>query len=138
MLTHHDTAAFQRALSRSKARFAFPDDFNASMKKFQKLMTNRAGKRTPEGDHVNALIEIRVAAQPSWDASEVAVTLWLIKGHDPIPQQWMDLIAKWEKLIDQTGRFKLDGPPRLLRLEDMRASDYVASQHLDLDHLSDG
>jgi hypothetical protein len=136
MLSDLDTAKFQRALARGKARFAFPDDFNTAMKKFQRRMVDRVGKQTPEGRHVDALVEIRVSAQPSWDAPDVAVTLWLVKTGDPDPQEWMKLINDWEKLIDQKGRFKLDGPPHLLRFEDMRASEYLTSQQLDLDYLS--
>jgi hypothetical protein len=136
MLSALDTAKFQRALARNKARFAFPDDFAHAMTRFQKRMAERAGKRSPEGAHVDALIEIRVTAQPSWNAKEVGVTLWLIKGDDPDPQEWTKFIGSWEELVDQRGRFKLDGPARLLRLEDMRASEYLASQPLDFDSLS--
>jgi hypothetical protein len=138
MLNDLDTANFQRALVRNKARFAFPDEFNLAMKKFRERMIAKTGKETPEGAHVNALIEIRVAAQPNWDAKKVGVTLWLIKGEDPDPQEWTRFVPFWEGLIDQKGRFRLDGPPRLLRLDDMRASEYLASQALDMDYLSPG
>jgi hypothetical protein len=136
MTSDLEIADFQRALARSKGRFAFPDAFNDAMKRFQKRMVDRAGKQSPEGAHVNAVVEIRISAEPAWDAAEVGVTLWLIIKDDPAPQQWTKWINEWEGLIDQTGRFKLKGPLRLRRLEDMRASEYVGSYPLDLDHLS--
>jgi hypothetical protein len=99
-------------------------------------MTKRAGKSTPEGRHVDALVEIRVAAAPAWEAGEVAVTLWLIKDHDPDKEEWFRWVGEWEKLMDQSGQYRLDGPPRLRRLEDMLASENVGSHRLDLDNLS--
>jgi hypothetical protein len=134
--TPQETAAFQKILARNKARFAFPDAFVAAMNGFQKRLKDKAGKNSDEGRHVDALAEIRVAAAPSWEAGKVAITLWLIKASDPDPVQWPAWVASWVRLIDQTGAYTLDGEPRLTRPEDMRVSDYLASQQLDLDHLS--
>jgi hypothetical protein len=136
LTTDSETAAFQEALARQRTRFAFPTCFNKAMGPFQKRMKARAGKNTPEGRHVDALIEIRVSATPSWAAERVAIVLWLIKSHDPESHQWTQWIENWQNLIDQTGRYTLEGPLRLVRLEDMRASEYLASHMLDLDHLS--
>jgi hypothetical protein len=135
--TANEAEAFAEALSRHRRRFAFPDDFNTALAKFQKRLKEKAGKsNSEEGKHVDALSQIRVAANPSWDAEKVAVTLWLIKRDDPDPAQWPKWTAEWVKRIDQTGRYVLDGEPRLTRLEDLRASEYLSSQQLDLDHLS--
>ena len=134
--TADEADAFAAALSRHRRRFAFPDAFNAAIGKFQKRLKDRAGKNSDEGRHVDALIEVRVTASPSWEADKVAITLWLIKRGDPDKQQWLHFMAEWVKLIDQTGRYVLDSEPRLRRLDDMRASEYFASHQLDLDHLS--
>jgi hypothetical protein len=134
--TPQETAAFQKALSRNKARFAFPDAFVAGMGSFQKRLKDKAGKNSDEGRHVDALSEIRVAATPSWETDKVTITLWLIKKCDPDPAQWPIWIAQWVKLICQKDRYILDGEPRVVRPEDMRVSEYLASQQLDLDHLS--
>jgi hypothetical protein len=106
------------------------------MSAFQKRLKDKAGKNSDEGRHVDALSEIRVSATPTWDADKVAITVWLIKSTDPNPTQWPAWISHWVKLIDQTGPYALDGEPRLVRPEDMRVSEYLASQQLDLDHLS--
>jgi len=134
--TEVEAEAFAAALSRHRRRFAFPDAFNTAIAKFQKRFKDRAGKNSDEGRHVDALSEIRVSGSPSWDAEKVAITLWLIKRGDPAKQDWLRWLAEWVKLIDQTGRYVLDGEPRLRRLEDMHASEYLASHQLDLDHLS--
>jgi hypothetical protein len=134
--TPQETAGFQKALARNKARFAFPDSFVSAMSAFQKRLKDKAGKNSDEGRHVDALSEIRVSATPTWDADKVAITVWLIKSTDPNPTQWPAWISHWVKLIDQTGPYALDGEPRLVRPEDMRVSEYLASQQLDLDHLS--
>jgi hypothetical protein len=131
-----EAAQFAKALSRHRLRFAFPDSFNEAIADFQRRLKNRAGKDTDEGHHVDALVEIRVTASPSWEADNVAITMWLIKRADPDKERWLYWMTDWVKLIKQTGAYTLDGPPRLLRFEDMRASEYLASQQLDLDHLS--
>jgi hypothetical protein len=133
-----EQAAFGRALARNRDRFAFPDLFNKAMRDFQKRMKKRAGKDSDEGRHVDCLREIRVAASPSWEAEKVSITIWLIKHSDPPNQQWTHWIDDWSKLIDQTGVYAMDGPVQVRFLDDMHASEYVASQPLDLDHLSDG
>jgi hypothetical protein len=131
-----EQVAFGRALARNRARFAFSTPFNKAMVNFQKRIKNRAGKNNDEGRHVECLSEIRVAASPSWEAEKVSITIWLIKHTDPPNQQWTHWLDDWAKLIDQTGPYTLDGPLQLRFLDDMRASEYVASQPLDLDHLS--
>jgi hypothetical protein len=77
-----------------------------------------------------------VAAEPGWDAGVVNVTMWLIKSHDPNQHQWVKWSAEWTRLIDQSGPYKLSGQLRIVWLEDMRASEYAGSPHLDLDQLS--
>ncbi|MFZ1104789.1 MAG: hypothetical protein WAN86_18390 [Hyphomicrobiaceae bacterium] len=136
--TDAEQVAFGRALARNRARFAFPTPFNEAMSAFQKRMKSRAGKNSDEGRHVECLSEIRVVASPSWEAEKVSVTIWLIKHSDPPNPQWTHWLDDWAKLVDQTGAYTLEGPLRLRFLDDMRASEYVASQPLDLDHLSEG
>jgi len=84
---------------------------------------------------------LRLAAGGSSDARrpgtrQQLASCWLIKSHDPDPQQWTQWIDQWVALIDQTGAYKLDGYPTAILLDDMRASDYVASHQLDFDQLT--
>jgi hypothetical protein len=136
--TDPEMSTFQRALARKRQRFAFPTSFTVAIRDFQKRMINRAGKDNPEGRHVDAVREIRVAAAPAWNVAKIALTFWLIKERDPDNAQWNVWIPAWEKLIDQKDTYTLDTPLRVRFLEDMTAREYLTSQPLDLDHLSDG
>jgi len=100
-------------------------------------LSNRHNKQTDEGTHLRALREIRVHAEPSWQADEIVLNWWFIKEADPVgsPANWPIFLGRWLALFDQTGRFRLD-PPIACRLEDMTARDYVESARLDLDQLS--
>ncbi len=66
--------AFGKALSRKCSRFAFPDDFNAFIRKLQKRMNDKHEKTSDEGLALRALREIRVQATPSWDAEETSLS----------------------------------------------------------------
>jgi hypothetical protein len=98
--TDREIMAFQAALARNKARFAFPDDFVAAVSQFQRRLRDRAGRDSVEGRHVDALSEIRVSAVPSWDAEEIALTLWLIKQSDPPAAR----MARHGRNVDGTDR----------------------------------
>jgi hypothetical protein len=135
--TDREAADFAQALGRKRQRFAFPDAFNIAIRPLLQRLDRRAGRNSDEGRHVDALIEIRAAAEPAWQAANVAITLWLIKSHDPEPQDWPKFAAEWGGLIADPGAvYTLDGQPRVVRLEDMKASEYVASYQLDLDQLT--
>lgn len=130
-----EITAFQQALARYKSRFAFPDDFNDALADFQERLKKRAGKNSEEGQHVEALAEIRVIAQPDWYAEKVSIVLWFIKNRDPEPENWLRWINEWTSLIDQKGKYLVENA-QVVRPEDMRVSEYLESQRLDLDHLS--
>jgi hypothetical protein len=94
------------------------------------------GKQSDEGKHVDAIREIRVSDNPSWDADEVQLVFWFIKEHNPQPQNWHKLLSEWEGLIDKSGRFKTDEPFYIVDIDDITAKDYLESQRLDYDQLS--
>ena len=85
------------------------------------------------------LRQIRVHAEPSWDADQVRLSWWFVKDGDPpgIPADWPALLDRPLVLFhhDEARRFRLD-PPIARRLEDMTARDYVESDRLDLVRLS--
>jgi hypothetical protein len=132
-----ETRAFAKALAHKRARFAFPDDFVAAARRFQDRLIRRHDKNHAEGAHLRALSEIRVRADPAWDARPVRLTLWFIKDRDPlgIAPAWADLVEEWSRLLDQTGRYRV-AAALAVRLDDMTARDYVESDRVDLDQLS--
>ena len=135
--TDAESRAFADALSRKRARFAFPDDFVAATRQLQTHLKRQHNRQNSEGAHLRSLREIRVRAAPSWDHATVDVFLWFVKESDPLGCQpaWHDHIDKWKDRFDAKGRFTVDGAV-VCGLEDMTAQDYVESDRLDLDQLS--
>ena len=130
--------SFQFAVVRKRRRFAFPDDFVLCAGKLQSRLKEKHGKRSAEGDALRALDEIRVRAEPSWDAAAVRLFFWFVRGEDQEDidgSEWDTHREKWLKLVKRSKRFvRVEGVVSTLRY--MTAQDYVDSVPLDLDHLS--
>lgn len=130
--------AFAQALARKRARFAFPDDFILLAKKLQSRLVEKHDKDSDEGRGLRSLREIRVQASPSWGADVVDLWLWFVRNEQDATfegKNWADLLKAWLKLVPAMGRFrKVEGV--VVTLDDMSAAEHVASDALDLDHLS--
>lgn len=135
LATTTEMLAFQEALKAKWARFAFPDDFVAASSKLTSRIKDKAGRKSAEGQHLDAIDEIRVAAAPDWEAAGVALTFWLVKRGDPPSVNWPHWTGQWSKLVDTTGRFA-SATMRVATLDDITARDYVTSHNLDFDQLS--
>lgn len=94
-------------------------------------------RQSAEGAHLTALREIRVTAEPYWDADKVEVHFRFIKWADPkdTPSDWPTWIKNWVDDFDQNGRFKI-ASKFVCELRDMNAEEYLASAKLDLDRMS--
>lgn len=128
---------FAQALARKRVRFAFPDDFTAFVRKLLKRLDEKHDRDSAEGRAIKGLREIRVSAAPSWDHTPCAVTFYFVRNGEDVDfegQEWSTFIERWLKLVPESGRFTRYG--HVTTLEDLRASDYVDSDPLDLDHLS--
>jgi hypothetical protein len=133
-----DARAFAHALARKRERFAFPDDFVSLVRKLESRLIGKHEKATEEGRALRALREIRVQAEPSWDAEQVELMFWFIRS----PSQpdfegtgWDVQLSKWLDLVPENDRFiAIHG--QVVALEDMNAAEYVQSAPFDLDHLS--
>lgn len=128
--------AFAETLARHRNRSAFPDDFNVSMVPVRSHLKKIHRKNNDEGFLINSIGEIRVTASPNWDAGNISIFLWFIlhpQEASPITDisQYID---KWLSLFEQSEKYDLQAV--VCRLEDMKASDYVGSDRLDLDQLS--
>ena len=134
----NEVRSFSRAVGRKHGRFAFPNDFNEFAKKLQDRIKEKHGKQSAEGDALRKLAEIRVRAAPSWDATEVELMFWFIAN----PEELVELrqsgyVPSWLKLVVPSDRFK-KVLGQLTTHEELTALDYLESDLLDLDHLSDG
>ena len=138
--TDAERRTFADALARKRARFAFPDDFVAAMRKVRQRLKERHGRDSPEGATARALMEIRVMAAPNWDADQVTLHfLFILADTEPPPtSRDEEQISDWISRFDSSGRFKLDNemPWRVCFLDDLDAATYLASDRVDLDDLS--
>ena len=137
-LSDDEIRALGQALTRKRARFAFPDDFTDFARKLQNRLCDKHDKDTDEGEALRALREIRVRAEPSWNSSEIRLIFWFIRDDDQNQFKgvgWDQFLNQWLQLIPESGRYKnVEGS--VVALEDMTAKEYVESDPLDLDHLS--
>lgn len=137
-LHDNDSRRLSLALSRKRARIAFPDDFVAWVTPLISRMSTKHDKASDEGRALRSLREIRVRAAPSWDTETIRLMFSFIRNEDQPTfesQAWDVLLAAWLKRVPAAGRFAtVDGA--VLTLDDLTARDYVESDPLDLDHLS--
>ena len=137
-LSDDEIRALGQALTRKRARFAFPDDFTDFARKLQNRLRDKHDKATDEGEALRALREIRVRAEPSWNSSEIRLIFWFIRDEDQNQFKgvgWDQFLNQWLQLIPESGRYKnVEG--LVVALEGMTAKEYVESDPLDLDHLS--
>ena len=137
-LSDDEIRALGQALTRKRARFAFPDDFTDFARKLQNRLRDKHDKANDEGEALRALREIRVRAEPSWNSSEIRLIFWFIRDDDQNKFKgvgWDQFLNQWLQLIPESGRYKnVEGS--VVALKDMTAKEYVESDPLDLDHLS--
>lgn len=134
-----EARAFAAALSRKAARFAFPDDFNAYVAPLAKRLREKHDKQTPEGNALRSLREVRVMAEPNWDAPEVELTFYFVREEDAPPlfdgKPWQVWSDAWVALLANTPRFK--NPHSVVQdYATMVVAEYKRSDALDLEHLS--
>ena len=139
LTTDKEVRDFAQALSRKRARFAFPDDFNDLVKKLQSRIGEKHDRHTDEGRALRALREIRVTGSPSWEAAnDVEVFFWFVRDESDMTfegKAWAGYLDSWLKHVKPKDRFtKIEGV--VVTLADMTAEDYVNSDRLDLDYLS--
>lgn len=135
--TDAEGRAITKALVRKRQRFAFPDDFVRWVNPLAKRLRDKHSKNTPEGEFLRSLDEIRVRAAPAWDAKKVELHFWFIHNETETPNATkVQLVKTCLAKIPASGRF---GTPTamLITLDEVSARDYVQSDALDLDYLSD-
>lgn len=138
LCSDEERRAFAEALARKRARFAFPDDFEEIAAGFKDRITHKHDRESAEGEQLRALREIRVAAQPSWDAQVVSLKFWFIVDEESMnTAELRHGCEAWVKRLAPQGRFsRIDYD--LVSLDGLSAREYSESDRLDLDHLSRG
>jgi hypothetical protein len=132
-----ETRRFSNAVKRKFGRFAFPDDFNRFVGDLQERLKEKHDRQSEEGNTLRGLEEIRVRAAPSWDAEEVELMFWFIVKPENVNEvRKSGMIQKWEKRIQAKDRFKKVFS-QVVTYRDLTGQDYLESDQLDLDYLSD-
>jgi hypothetical protein len=137
--TDRERATFAEALSRKRGRFAFPDKFNDGLRRFKDRLKRAEGKKTPEGDLLAALDEIRVQASPDWGGSKVRVFFWFLAARKKVADfnAARGIVQNWMSTISWPDGFALaDRAFEVLEPQDMTVEQYQACHALDYDDIS--
>lgn len=136
--TDHEARRLSLALARKRARFAFPDDFVAFARPLSERMLEKHDRNSDEGHAMRALREIRIRANPAWDADAVTLFFWLVRDDEIVggdDELLLRFLADWLARVPPIGRFtSVDAV--VATLDDLSAREYIESDPLDLDHLS--
>jgi len=136
-LSSAEQADFARALARKRARYAFPDEFGEVFRNFRDHTKDQRKKATLEGQHVEALAEIRVSADPDWDTPKAGLTYYFIVEDGELENEaldWPTQVEAWaNKLIPDGWAF---GAAVAVDLSTINAKTYVESAAVDTDDFS--
>ena len=134
----NEARRFRFALTRNRARAAFPDDFVRLISDLTRRISARHDAHSDEGRALRALREIRIRAEPSWSADKIRIMFWFIRDATSPSfhgTSWSSYREQWLRRIPTAGRFdSIDGAVQTL--DDLTAREYVESDPLDFDHLS--
>jgi hypothetical protein len=125
------------SIARKLNRFAFPDDFNEAMRKFQDRVISKAKKDSPEGHAYNSVSEIRVVTENAWGSPKPEPAfLFFFEDENSITESVRKLVSG---LVDQFivgGRYSEKPKFRCVIYKDVDAQTYLRSFRLDLEYLS--
>ncbi|MEM9571549.1 MAG: hypothetical protein AAF996_08785 [Pseudomonadota bacterium] len=132
---------FAAALERKFGRFAFPDDFNASMVDFQKRVWSKHDKKSDLGAIYRSIRQIRFRSAPDWTAERKEIAMIAILEEPN--EMTVDRDTIRQELVAQIDKIELSdgyrwGHPKfvLLSLSELSAQELLESQPADFDFLS--
>lgn len=126
---------FAEAVARKHLRFAFPDDFNAGMRRVAACINQKHSKQSALGGFLKAVHDIR-AVCPNWSAAKPDVLiLFVFETTALIPADADKHIDDLLSRFTPTGAF---ARPRgqVAAYDTMTAARYRASDQLDFERLS--
>jgi hypothetical protein len=134
--TEEEAREFANAAARKRNRAALPDAFVSGLEAIRQRIVDKHGKNSPEGRFLSDVRDLRVRADPSWSAEAAHVEmLFVYERLGDIPPSADEHIAKFVARFLPSGPYlSLSG--RAVSLDTLPAADYVASDRLDLEHLS--
>jgi hypothetical protein len=133
--TDEEQRDFALALARHKQRFAFPDDFNLALKPLRRWIERRSEKLNAAGEMLRAIEQIRVRCADWSDPEDLEFIAVLIGDPDIARRQsWDAPCGEMAKTVQSTYS---KSTFRLASWQELSAEDYLRSDRLDLDGLSD-
>lgn len=130
---------FSEALGRKRARPAFPDDFVSFIDPLREIVVKKHGKDTDEGKALVLIDEIRVIPEPDWSVEQIKINFlfFLNKKKPDTDMLKIDgFVKSWLNKLDlKHQKYNIDY--RLDYLSNYSAEDYVLSERLDYDYLSE-
>ena len=74
-----EQADFAAAVARKFGRFAFPDDFASTLSRWRSNVVSKHDKEaSPEGTLYRTAVDVRTAAAPSWQDSQIDVSIFVM------------------------------------------------------------
>lgn len=133
--TDAEIRRFAEAVARKHSRFAFPDDFNAGMRRVAACINQKHGKKSPLGGFLQTVHDVRAACS-NWNAAKPdVVLLFVFETAAEIP------VDADKHIDDLLSRFTVTGGftrPRgqAVSYDTMSAARYRATDQLDFERLS--
>lgn len=133
--SEQEAMRFAEAAARARNRAALPSAFNKALEPIRQRVIAKIGKNSPEGRFLARVAEIRVRPFPTWKEVEHVEVLFVYERLSDVPA---DADAHIEKLLARFITSDTFSLPigRAVSLETLPAADYLASDKLDLEHLS--
>jgi hypothetical protein len=135
--TDDDKREFARKLARHRQRFAFPDEFNDDvLRPMRRWVESKRKKNGEHGAFIKETFEFRIICN-DW-ANPAELTLLSIMKRDPIGAESVTWRQATYAMLEK-GNYKNFPKPvaRIVTFEDISAKEYLASDRLDWDGLSD-
>jgi len=126
------------ALARYRQRFAFPDSFNNMVQPIRKWIESKRSKQSPHGKFVRAMHEVRVLCD-DWENPK-ELTFYAIVIEMPEADELAAWTAAAKTLEGKAAAVKGDYPDpefQIVRYQDLSAAEYLATDRLDWEGLSD-
>lgn len=125
-------------LARFRQRFAFPDSFNAMVQPIRKWIESKRSKQSPHGNFVRAMHEVRVRCD-DWE-KPTELTFYAIVNRKPEDAEMADWTAAAKTLEEKAAAVKGEFPQpefQIVRYDDLSAAEYLETDRLDWEGLSD-
>jgi hypothetical protein len=124
------------ALSRHRQRFAFPNEFNTLVTPLRRWFERKVGKDSAGGRFADRTREVRVLVD-DWENPKEITFFVILKGppDEAERQEWAGIVKNFEGYEMPKGYPQAEY--QLVTLDDISATEYVTSAHLDWDGLSD-